>query len=245
MTGRPQRRGRVATRVNEPEPLPAWLAWPIRVIAVIVVVPFKLAWDGLVAVSRFLWRYGLKPVAWFVYQWILRPVAYALYYVIWVPIRWLVVHVFWRPLAWLGKHVLVPLLTALWNGLVAFLRWTLPFWRFLGRVLVTAAGAVIWTLQFLYRYVLTPIGVGLYRFLLRPIGLTIAWIWRWIVVPIGMAVAWAWNHSVVLLWRYLVVIPVSWTWRTLVVPPVKWVHAAILRPAADAVRRVLATLGLR
>ena len=64
-------------------------------------------------------------------------------------------------------------------------------------------------------------------------------------MPLALAIGWAWNHSVVLLWRYLLVIPVSWAWRTVVVPPARWVRTAVLRPIAETTRRVLATLGLR
>ncbi|MET7402815.1 hypothetical protein ABZS66_55980 [Dactylosporangium sp. NPDC005572] len=219
------------------EPLPAWLAWPIRAVAVVVVVPFKLAWDLLVLVGGWIWRYIGKPVGWFLHYCILRPVAYAFYYVVWVPLHWLVVNVLWRPLAWLGRHVLLPLLTALWHGLVALK----PVWVFLGRVLLEAARGVAWALRLLYRYVLTPLGKALYYALVVPL----VFVWQWVVVPVARAVAWAWNHSVVLLWRYLVVIPIRWTWRTLVVPPAKWVHAAILHPTAEATRRVLAAIGLR
>ncbi|MEV8516744.1 hypothetical protein [Dactylosporangium sp. NPDC051484] len=211
---------------DEVEPLPGWLAWPIRVLAVIFVVPFKLAWDLLTIVMRFLWRYVGVPI----WRYVLYPV---LYYGLWVPIRWITVHVLWRPLVWVAEHILAPLFTALWNGLVWFVRALGPFWHLLGRVLLEMAKAVGWALNLLYRY------------LLRPIGYVLAFIGIYVVVPVAKAVAWAWNHSVVLLWRYLIVIPVSWAWRTLVVPPARWVRSAVLRPIAETTRRVLATLGLR
>jgi hypothetical protein len=223
---------------DEIEPLPGWIAWPIRVLAVIFVVPFRLAWDALAYVGRFIGKYVLKPFA----EYVLFPV---LYYVIWVPLRFLAVYVLWRPLAWVAVHVLFPVFQALWDGLVWFVKALGPFWRLLGRVLLEMARAVAFVMTLLYRY------------LLRPIGLALRFVWVWIVTPVGRAVAWAWKHSVVLLWRYLVVIPiswawrylvaipVSWVWRTVVVPPARWVRIAVLHPIAETTRRVLASLGLR
>ncbi|MFG2040755.1 hypothetical protein [Dactylosporangium sp. NPDC048998] len=230
---------------DEIEPLPAWLAWPVRVLAVIFVVPFKLAWDLFAVVMRCIGRYVLAPV----WRYVLYPV---LYYGLWVPIRWITVNILWRPLVWVAEHILAPLFTALWNGLVWFVRALGPFWRLLGRVLLEMAKAVGWALDLVYRYLLRPLGLALkwatiacYRYLMRPIGYVLAFIGIYVVVPVAKAVAWAWNHSVVLLWRYLVVIPVSWAWRTLVVPPARWVRSAVLHPIAETTRRVLATLGLR
>lgn len=198
-----------------PEPLPAWITWPIRVLAVIFVVPVKLAWDASTVVMRFLWRWVGDPLC----RYVLWPILYyalwlPFYYVICVPVAWVTVHVLWRPLVWLVKAL----------G---------PFWRLLGRVLLEVAKAIGWALTLVYRY------------LLRPLGIAIAFVWRWTVVPVAQAVAWAWRHSVVLLWRYLVVIPVTWVWRTLVVPPARWVRAAVLHPIAETTRRVLAAVGLR
>jgi hypothetical protein len=69
------------------------------------------------------------------------------------------------------------------------------------------------------------------------------------VVPVGRAVAWAvtwaWNHSVVLVWRYLVVAPVRWTWQSIVTPTGRWIRQSVLQPVGHTVGRVLATLGLR
>lgn len=214
------------TTGEELQPLPPWLAWPIRILAVIFVVPVKLAWDACTVVLRFLWRHVGVPL----YTHVLLPVFY---YVLWVPLRWVVRNVLWAPLAWLAEHVLVPLLTALWHGLVAFAGWLDPFWRLLGRVLLEVAKGAGWALSLVYRY------------LLRPLGVALAWAWRWSVVPLALAVAWAWNHSVALLWRYLVVVPVSWTWRTVVVPAAGWVRTAVLHPVGGTIRRVLAALRLR
>ncbi|WP_432979009.1 hypothetical protein [Dactylosporangium sp. CA-233914] len=241
----PRRRPAPSAR-DEVQPLPGCLAWPIRVLAVIFVVPVKLAWDALVWIARMLWKYVGAPLVTYVIQ----PVLYyaiwlPFYYVIWVPLRWITVNILWVPLVWLAEHVIAPVCVALWKALVWFVRALGPFWRALGRVLLEVAKAVGWALTQVYRYILTPIGKA------------IAFVWRWVVVPVAMAVAWAWKHSVVLLWRYLVVIPVTWAWRYLVVvpvawawrhlvvPPARWVHTWVLRPVADASRRVLATLGLR
>jgi hypothetical protein len=210
----------------EIEPLPGWITWPLRVLAVIFVVPFKLAWEALSYVGRFLGRHVLLPFA----EHVLYPV---LYYVVWIPLRFVLLVLLWRPLAWVAVHVLAPVCTALWHGLVWFVEALGPFWRLLGRALLEVGRAVGWALNLTYRY------------LLRPIGHVLAFIAVYVIVPIGKAVAWAWNHSVALLWRYLVVIPVSWAWRTLVVPPARWVRVAVLHPVAETTRRVLAAIGLR
>lgn len=242
---------------GQPEPLPDWLAWPIRALAVVFVVPVKLAWDLLTAVLRLVWRYVLTPL----YDYVLRPflhylvwvpLRWVLVYLLWLPLSWIALHVLWVPLRWLGRRVLAPLFVALWHGLVVLVRALGPFWRLLGRVLLEVARSVVWAMHQLNRYVFRPLGVAVkwvtiafYRYLLRPVGYALAFVWRYLVVPVATAVAWAWNHSVVLLWRYLVVIPVSWAWRTLVVPPARWVRSAVLHPIAETTRRVLATVGLR
>nr|BFE65480.1 hypothetical protein GCM10020063_100060 [Dactylosporangium thailandense] len=215
---------------DEIQPLPGWLAWPIRVLAVIFVVPFKLAWDAFAWLMRRLWKYVGVPLVKYVIQPFLYYVLWLpLYYVVLVPLHWIAVNLLWVPLVWFAKHVLVPVAKGLWW----LLRATAPFWNLLGRILLEVAKAVGWVMTRIYRYVLTPIGKA------------IAFVWRWVVVPIGQAIAWAWNHSVVLLWRYLVVIPLRFVWRNLVVPPARWVHTWVLRPIADTTRRVLVTLGLR
>ncbi|MFI5911108.1 hypothetical protein [Dactylosporangium sp. NPDC051541] len=224
----------MTARNSQVQPLPPWLAWPIRVLAVIFVVPFRLAWDALVWLTRALWKYVGSPLteyvlAPFFYYVIWVPLRWIAIYILWRPLAWITVHILWRPLVWFAKHVLAPL----WDGFVWLLKATAPFWHLLARILLEVGKAVGWAMTMLYRYLLTPIGRA------------IAFVWRWVVIPIGQAIAWAWNHSVVLLWRYLVVIPVAFVWRYCVVPPARWVHTWVLRPIADTTRRVLATLGLR
>ncbi|MGI5236557.1 hypothetical protein [Dactylosporangium sp. CA-139066] len=212
---------------NQVEPLPGWIAWPIRILAVIFVVPFQLAWEALSFITRLIGRYVLMPIARYVLKPIAEYVLYpVLYYVLWVPLRFIFGTLLWRPLAWLGKHVLAPMFVAFWHGLVWFVKALGPFWRLLGRVLLEAARAVVFVVTLLNRY---------------------------FFYPLGIAIAWAWNHSVVLLWRYLVVIPfkylvaipVAWVWRNVVVPPARWVRRAVLHPIAETTRRVLESLGLR
>jgi hypothetical protein len=219
---------------DDVEPLPPWLTWPIRVLAVVFVVPVRLAWDALSYVGRLVGRYILKPFA----EYVLFPV---LHYVVWIPLRWVTVTLLWRPLAWVAVHILAPVLAVLWEGLVWFVRALGPFWRLLGRVLLEVGRAVAFATKLLYRY------------LFHPLGIAIAWawnhsvvlLWRYLFHPLGIAIAWAWSHSVVLLWRYLVAIPVAWAWRNVVVPPARWIRGAVLHPIAETTRRVLASLGLR
>ncbi|GAA3281245.1 hypothetical protein Dvina_47495 [Dactylosporangium vinaceum] len=222
------------TTRDEVQPLPAWLAWPIRVLAVIFVLPFRLAWDALVWLARVSWKYVGAPFT----KYVLAPFCY---YVLWTPLRWIAVHLLWRPLSWIAVHILWrPLvwfakyvLAPLWDGFVWLLKATAPFWHLLARILLTAAKAVALALALVHRWILTPIGRA------------VAFVWRWVVVPIGQALRWAWNHSVVLLWRYLVVVPLRFVWTYVVVPPARWLHTWVLRPIADTTRSILTTLGLR
>ena len=288
-------------RKDEQEPLPAWLAWPVRVVAVAVVVPVKLVWDLLVAFRRYVlepiprlfFLYVIRPIGMAIDYVVLRPLGWVLRYLIWVPLVWVLRNVLWLPLAWLAEYVIVPSLKALWDGTVWLARRTRLFWIYLGKgllqvakglaflvrllyhyVLVPLAKAVRWTVIAVYRYLLRPLGiavawlvetgyrygvrplglavawlaVAVWRYVLRPLGLAlafvigvigyygvrpagllIAWFWRRVLVPVGHAIAWvywAWNHSVVLLWRYLVVAPVRWTWQSVVAPTGRWIRGS-------------------
>lgn len=217
----------------EPLPLPDWLAWPVRVVAVAVVLPFKLLWELFAAIHR----YVVAPVSRLIHRYILRPLGIAFDFVVVRPMRWLLRHLVVVPLAWLIEHVIAPALQALWDGTVWLAKRTRLFWVYLGK-------AIWWTAVLLYRYLLRPIGIAvgfvigiLVDYGLRPAGQLLAWFWRWVIVPVGRAVAWSvawsWNHSVVLLWRYLVA------------PTGRWIRDAVLRPVGRTVGRVLATIGLR
>jgi hypothetical protein len=248
---------------EQPESLPAWLLWPVRAIAVVVVLPFRLAGAALTAAGRFLGRWVLAPLAWLGDHLIVIPAAWAWRHLIVIPAAWA-----WRNL------VVIPA-GLLWRALLPPARW-------LGRALATLAGWVLMIpvvligvpLMWLWEKALVPGARLLYRWVLRPIGLAVAaaaeflriWVlapagrglvwflrlgwegtswlfrqlYRYLLRPAGLAAAWLWRYTFGALFRGL-----GHVWRTLITPAGRWVRDAILRPAGAAVRSVLAALGLR
>ncbi|MGA5300371.1 hypothetical protein ACPCHT_10605 [Nucisporomicrobium flavum] len=214
--------------MNEAPRPPAWIDWPVRVLAVIFVLPFRLLWELLGVIGRFLARWVGRPLAWLGHHLIVVPVSFLWHYLVAVPGRWLwrwlvVVPVNWlgrwlwqrrwivvRPLAFLVRYLLVipvgwllavvtPVLVVIGNGIAAVAR------GFARLVLVPGwrgAGWVLWQV---------------YRWLLRPVGLAVRWVWRHTVVPVYRTVAAAG----------------------------RWVQDAVLRPAAEMGRAVLVSVGLR
>ncbi|WP_320773253.1 hypothetical protein [Streptomyces sp. CRN 30] len=222
---------------------------PVRIVALVVVVPVRLLWDALVAVGRVL------------RDTVLRPAGRAL--------LWVGRALFVWPWVALGRYVLVPVGKALgWLGYVLLVvpaRWVYrhaltPLGRglaWLGRVLVVVPSVG------LYRYVLAPVGRG--------IGLTLYWtarvlfvlpalaLWRWILVPAGRVLAvigrevrdalrHAWRIAGYVsravgrffgtLLRWILVEPVRWTYRNVLTPVGHVVRDVVWRPAAAAARAV-------
>ncbi|GAA2257421.1 hypothetical protein GCM10010145_27160 [Streptomyces ruber] len=222
---------------------------PVRIVALVVVVPVRLVWDALVAIGRVL------------RDWVLRPLGRALLWVgkalfvwPWVALwRYVVVPV-GKALGWLGHVLLVVpagwvyryVLTPVGRGLA-----------WLGRVLVVVPAG------WLYRYVLAPVGYG--------IGVALYWtarvllvlpalaLWRWVLVPVGRVLAvigrevWdalkhAWRIAGYVsravgrllgtLFRWILVEPVRWTYRTVLTPVGHVVRDVVWRPAAAAARAV-------
>ncbi|MEV4639686.1 hypothetical protein AB0J80_20245 [Actinoplanes sp. NPDC049548] len=220
-----------------PEP-PPWVQWPVRVFAVVVVLPLRLAWELLSAVGRFLERWVGRPLAWLWHRAVMIPLSFLWRRLVVVPLsflwRWSVVvpfsllgRWFWahrrflsRPFVWLLRYLVV--VPVVW-----FFSVTAPVWQAVGR-------AVAWTLETLvsvitavarvaYRWFLLPgwRGAGwllrqLYRWILRPAGLVIAGVWRWTVVP---------------------------AWRV-AAGAGRWVRDTVVRPGAGMARAVLVSVGL-
>ncbi|GAA2151206.1 hypothetical protein [Actinomadura napierensis] len=208
---------------------PAWLVVPARVIALIVVVPFRLLYDLLRVIGRGIaacWRVLVRiPVAVAValYRWLLRPLGL----VLWWPLRMLGLGIAIAA-RWLYRYVLTPigrflgfvLLRPLW-ALARGLAW-LGMWigrgfawlfRGIGRVL-----AVIFVLPLvlLWRYVLLPPLLGL-AWLARAIGRCIAAAWR----VFAAGVAWSWRQTGRFfgwLLRVFVVVPARALWRYVLAP---------------------------
>ncbi|PRY22004.1 hypothetical protein [Pseudosporangium ferrugineum] len=214
---------------------PEWIRWPVRVLAIIFVLPFRLAWELLRVLGRFLARWVGRPVAWLWHRLVVVPVTFLWRWLVVVPLSWLVHRLVVVPLSWLWRqrgYLVRPVLFLLRRLIVIPVTWfftvTAPLWRTLGRVLVwtveTLAGAVAAVARAIYHWVLLPgwRGAGwllarCYRWLLRPAGRAIAWVWRWTVVPV---------------------------WR-LVAGAGRWVRDTVVRPTGVLARAVLDSVGLR
>jgi hypothetical protein len=222
-------------------PPPAW----IRVLAVIFVLPFRLLWELLRVVGRFLSRYVGRPLAWLWHYAVEVPLAFLWHYLIAVPgaflwrylvvipgvflWRYLVVSpgVFlWRyvvvvPVRWLWAHVFRPALV--W-GVVAPLAWlwsvTAPMWRALGR-------GAWWLLSGLGRGIAVVLIAGW-----QGAGWVLRQFYRWLLRPVGLAASWCWRYTVVPAYR-------------MIAAGGRWVREEILRPAAGTARAVLVSVGLR
>ncbi len=100
------------------------MAVVVRGIALVVVLPVRLAWELLAAIGRGLHRWVFAPTIRFVDRWLLRPLGWLLRHLIWVPLlwaaraaSWLWRTLVWLPLAWLGDGVAWLWRTALWPPL--------------------------------------------------------------------------------------------------------------------------------
>lgn len=215
---------------------PAWLTWPIRAIAVVVVLPFRLLWEATKVVGRFLARYVLAPLAWLLRYLVVIPVAWLARQIwtgltiaggwIWAALRILI----GVPAVWLWRQALRPVLHALWRYA-------------LRPVLV----GILVTVTFVINRMIVPVARFVYDWLLAPVGRAIAWflragwtgaawvcrqLYRFLLRPLGIALAWVWRYTFGALFRGL-----AYVWGV--------VRDEILRPAAAVARSVLVAVGLR
>ena len=202
-------------------PPPAWIHWPIRVLAVIVVLPFRLAWEALRATGRFLARYVGRPLAWLGRHLIVVPAAFLWHYVVVVPVTFLWTYLVVVPGRWLWQLLLRPLELAVRYLLVIPVGWLIalvtPVFLLLGAGIAAVARAV-------HRWVLLPGWRGA--------GWVLRQVYLWLLRPVGIAIAWTWRHTVVPVWR-------------VVAAAGRWVRESLLRPSADMARAVLVSVGLR
>ena len=197
-------------------PPPAWVHWPIRVLAVIFVLPFRVLWELLRHAGRFLARYVGRPLVWLWHYAVAVPLAFLWRYLIAVPASWLWEQALRPALGWLWRHrrfLVRPFAMFVHYLVVVPVGWlwavTAPMWRALARgvTVVLLAG---WH------------GAG---WVLRQVH-------RWLLRPAGLAVAWCWRHTVVPAYR-------------MVAAGGRWVREAVLQPAASTARAVLGSVGLR
>ncbi|MBO1333947.1 hypothetical protein [Streptomyces sp. VRA16 Mangrove soil] len=238
---------------KQPRPAPApegclvaAVRMPVRIVALVVVVPVRLVWDALVTGGRFLCEKALVPLG--------RVIGRALYGVfVWpfvmlgryvlLPLGrglarlgrvWVVV-----PAVWLYARVLAPLGRALGTGLsrlgMALFVWPwVALWRhvlvpmgrglaWLGRQLAAGAAAVGRALGQLARVLCVVPAVWLYASVLTPVGHAIAWL----VTGIGLCLRWL--AMAVFVW------PWAALWRYVAVPVAAWTYAYLLTPLGHGV----------
>ncbi|GGY18918.1 hypothetical protein [Streptomyces djakartensis] len=221
---------------------------PVRIVVLVLVVPVRLAWDGLVAAGRFVNDVLLRPLgraslwlgrALFVWpfvglwRYLVVPVAKAL--------GWLGGVLVVLPVVWLHRYVLTPLGQAIaWaaGGAAAAFGWGYRW------VLTPIGHAAMWVLKG-FGALLAALGVGVYtamawlvRYLLVvPAG----WLYTWVLAPAGRAIAWCAKG---LLWLVSAIVTgigtaLHRTGRILLVLPALAVWRWVLNPVA----RVLAVIG--
>ncbi|MET9284346.1 hypothetical protein ACWEPH_06625 [Nocardia beijingensis] len=215
--------------------------WIARGIAIVVLVPIRLLWEGVAFLGRaigaalvFVARHLLVPAAEFIWHWVLRPAWIFAKDFLW---GWLVQHLLWG-------LVLTPLLSLLLEYLLRPLRRAVEI--------------------FLWRRVIRPVGAWLLRWVVYPIAYAVAWVchrvvkwlivwplaqlWRWVLRPLWNAVRatarYGWRVATLVV-GLLVVLPcralyravlrpvlgaLAVVWLALVVRPVRWVHGTVVRP---------------
>ncbi|OSC68291.1 hypothetical protein B5181_15030 [Streptomyces sp. 4F] len=193
---------------------------PVRIVALVLVLPVRMAWDALVVAGRFL------------RDTVVRPVGRAL--------AWAGRAVFVWPLVGLWRYVVVPLAKGIgWLGNVLLVvpavwlyRWVLtPVGHALGWFL-TSVGAVLAALgrglysglAWLARYLVVVPAAWFYAWVLTPVGHGLAWCGRGLLWC-GRGVVWCLGKAVtgvgmVLYWtaRILLVLPALAVWEWVLVP---------------------------
>ncbi|MCX5198186.1 hypothetical protein OOK31_30575 [Streptomyces sp. NBC_00249] len=213
--------------IEKPQPAPGGdgclvgiVRVPVKIVAVLVVLPVRVVWDLLVAGARAVHRHALRPLGdalgWLLlrlHRYLLRPLALVLFYWPWVGL--------WR-------YLLVPVATALHRYLLR-----------------PAALGIAWTFLAFGRYVLAPLGAGAGWIARQVLVPPVAWVYRRLLTPLGHGLRWllprafaavfVWPWTA--LWRYAVV-PVGrgllWLgaglWRYVLAPPLALLHRYVLAP---------------
>ncbi|WP_327362784.1 hypothetical protein [Streptomyces sp. NBC_01296] len=168
---------------------------PVKIVALIVVLPVRVVWDLLVAFGQAVQRHVLGPFSVYVLQPVLRGIGWVLTVLLKLVFVW--------PWVGLGRYVLRPV----YEHLVA------PVGRALYAYLLRPLGeALSWIGRGGMRYLLAPLAkgvmwlawalcmtlfvwpwVGLWRYVLAPVGRGLAWVaavfHRYVLTPVGQGLA--------------------------------------------------------
>ncbi|MEV6613798.1 hypothetical protein AB0N31_07935 [Streptomyces sp. NPDC051051] len=192
---------------------------PVRIVALVLVLPVRMAWDALVVAGRFLngillrplgrallwlgrvlvvlpltglWRYAVVPVG--------KALAWLAQVLVVAPLVWCHRHLLTpvgHALAWLYAHVLTPAVVGLGAILARLARClvAVPARWLYGRVLTPAGRAIAWCALGVWRLLallVTGIGRVLYwvvRALVVLVALPASALWRWVLAPVGRGLA--------------------------------------------------------
>lgn len=187
---------------------------PLRVAVVLLVLPVRPAWDGLVVAGRFARRSVLRPLG--------RGLLWAARILVGVPLgalwryvvvpggratAWLVKVCVIAPLVLLYRHVLTPL------GHGTAWLWThgcVPLGNGLARLLAALARGGWAGASAVLRVLVAVPAVALYGWVLAPAGRLLARAAGWVVRGVGLALYWT--------GRVLLVLPAAALWRWVLVP---------------------------
>ncbi|GHI07773.1 hypothetical protein AQI88_34225 [Streptomyces cellostaticus] len=234
------------SRPQQPEGcLVVALRLPVRIIALVVVLPVRMAWDALVVGGRCLTDTVLRPagrVLQWLYARVLTPVGHGLARIargIGAALGWLYARVLapvGRGIAWLVRYLVVVPARWLYEWVLA------PVGRgiaWLAGVIGAGVGAVLyWTTRVL---VVLP-ALALWNRLLAPVGRALAVVAH----EVGEALGHAWRiagrisqavgRGLGTLFRWIFADPLRWVYRTVLTPVGHVVRDAVVRPVAEAAR---------
>lgn len=230
--------------------------WIARIVALVVLVPVRLLWEGVRLVGRvtaaalgYVFFGVLIPAARFLWYWVIRPVSLFFKNIVW---GWLLQQVL------LGL-VLTPLFVLLLDFVLRPLRRAVEEWLW-RRVLLPA-------LEWLWETVLRPtikvlalVTVWLtYRLIVLPLTA----LWRWVIQPLWRllrtVLTYAWEVATVVvgvlvvtpcraLYRHVlrpVLVAFAAVWAAMVVRPLRWVYAHVLSPVNKWAAEILNTVFAR
>ncbi len=188
---------------HSPQSGPSWIVGPVRVVALIVVLPFRLAYELLKAIGRafgwvgdLLYRWLLAPIGRFfaaigraVYRYVLTPIGHVLDLLLLQPFLWLMRGV-GLVLGWLLTLLIVIPATFLWRYVLRP-PWLALVWagRVVGEAIAWAWGWTARGLAWTGRVFIVIPARALWRYLLAPTGRAIAWVLR----PFTITVRAAWR----------------------------------------------------